>query len=92
MVTALGLFQTVQIILELGLGVKTRAVNALQLRIAFLALPVGAGDAHQFEGLNLTGGWDMRAAAEIDEFAGGVKRDHRIGGFFLDELALKYLI
>src|SRR5258708_9659960 len=34
----------------------------------------------------------MRAAAEVDEFAGGVKRDHRLGGFFLDQLALESLI
>ncbi len=67
-------------------------VNALELRIAFLAFPVGAGDAHQLERGDAFGGRDVRAAAEVDEFSGGVKRDHQLVGFFFDELALENLV
>jgi hypothetical protein len=34
----------------------------------------------------------MRPAAEIDEFAGGIERHHRLGDFFFDQLALENLI
>ena len=34
----------------------------------------------------------MRAAAEIDEFSGGVKRNHQLVGFFFDEFTLESLI
>ena len=34
----------------------------------------------------------MRAAAEVDELAGGVERDDGLDGFFLDELAFENLI
>ena len=34
----------------------------------------------------------MRAAAEIDEFSGDVKRHQRLGGFFLDQLAFELLV
>ena len=35
---------------------------------------------------------NVRPAAEIDEFSGGVKRHHRLDGFFLDQFALEALI
>ena len=38
------------------------------------------------------GGRDVRAAAEVDEFAGGVERHHRLDGFLLDQFALEGLI
>src|SRR6266436_9832814 len=34
----------------------------------------------------------MWAAAEVDEFSGGVEGNHRLGGFFFHELALENLI
>ena len=34
----------------------------------------------------------MRAPAEIDEFAGGVEGDHRLVGFFLNQLAFEELL
>src|SRR5580704_7097390 len=92
MIATLRFFETMQIGVEFFLCEKARGVNALKLRIPFVAFPVGAGDAHQFERLNTFGRWNVRAAAEVDEFAGGVKRDHRVGGFFFDELALKNLV
>src|SRR5437773_2400987 len=34
----------------------------------------------------------MRAAAKVDEFPGGVERNHRLNSFLLHELALENLI
>ncbi len=92
MIAALGFFELVQIVVELLLRVETRAVDALHLRIAFLALPVRARDAHQLERADAPGRGNVRPAAEIDEFSGGVKRHHRLDGFFLDQFALEALI
>ena len=92
MIAALGFFELVQIFVELLLLDEARAVNPLHLRIAFLALPVSAGDVHQLERLDAPGGGNVRAAAEVDEFAGGVERHHRLDGFFLDQLAFEFLI
>src|SRR5450631_4279582 len=91
-VAALGFFKAMQIFVELSLSVESGGVDALQLGIAFLTFPVGAGDVHQFEGGDALGGGNMRAAAEIDEFSGGVEGNHWLGGFFFHELALKNLI
>ena len=74
------------------MGEETRGVNTLELRIAFLAFPVGAGDAHELERGDALGGRNVRTAAEIEEFACRVKRDHQLVGFFLDELALENLV
>jgi len=81
-----------QISVEFLLREKGSGVDALKLRIAFLAFPVSSCDAHQFERLNAFGGRNVRAPAKIDKFSGGVKRDHRLGDFFFDQLALKNLI
>ncbi len=34
----------------------------------------------------------MRAAAEVDEFSRGVKRNHGFGGFFFHQLAFENLV
>ena len=34
----------------------------------------------------------MRAATEVDKFPGGIKRNHRLGGFFFHQFALENLI
>src|SRR5579859_1359804 len=81
-----------QIFVELFFGEEASSVNPLQLRVAFLALPIGAGNAHQFEGLDAFGGRNVRAAAEIDEFASGVERDDRLVGLFLNQLTFKKLV
>src|ERR1700733_2464504 len=92
MIAALRLFQPMQIFVEFFLREETRSINALQLWIALVALPVRARHTHQFEGLNALGRGNMRPTAEVDEFAGGVERDHRIFGFFFHQLALEDLI
>ena len=92
MVAALGLLELVEIFVEFLLIDEAGGVNPLHLRIAFVALPVGAGDIHQLERFYAPGGRDVRAAAEVDEFSGGVEGDHRLDRFFLDQLAFEFLI
>ena len=87
-----GFFQAVEVFVEFLLGEEARGVNALELRVAFLAFPVGAGNAHQFEGVDALGGRNVRAAAKVGEFSGGIEGNHRLGDFFLDELALENVV
>src|SRR5213594_562212 len=92
MIAALGFLDAVQMLVQLFLREESDRVNALKLRIAFLALPVGAGDVHQFERLDAFGGRNVWAAAEVDEFSRGVEGDHRFGGFFFHQFALENLV
>src|SRR6185437_540228 len=92
MVAPLGLFEFVQIFVEFLLLDETRAVNPLHLRIFFVAFPVGAGYIHQFKSFYAPGGRDVRTAAEVDKFSGGVKGNHRLDGFFFHQFALKFLL
>src|SRR2546429_174067 len=91
-IAALGFFQAMQVFVELFLREERHRVNALKLRIALLSLPIRARYVHQFEGLNALGRRDVRPAAEIDELAGRVKRDHGLGRFFFHQFALENLI
>src|SRR5215472_15000144 len=92
MIAALGFFEAVQIFVKLFLREKRNRVNALELRIAFLTLPVGACDVHQLERLNALGGRNVRAAAEVNEFASGVEGNYLLDRFFFDQFALEDLV
>ena len=54
-IAALGFFKTVQMFVQLFLREESHGVNALELGIAFLAIPVGAGDVHQLVRLDALG-------------------------------------
>src|SRR5207248_8827466 len=78
-----------QILLKLFLGEKRRAVNPLQLRIAFLPQPIRARQVRQLESFDLARRRDMRPAAEIEKLARLVDRNLFVGrGELLDEVAL----
>src|SRR5690606_28839780 len=66
-VPALGLGQHLEVAVQLLLGRKRRAVDALEHGTLAVAPPVGAGHAAQGESLDAACRGDMRAAAEIDE-------------------------
>src|SRR5258707_3481312 len=92
MIAALCFLQAMEVFVQLFFGEEAGGINALQLRISFLTFPVRAGDAHQLECLNTFGGRNVRAAAEVDELAGGIEGDDGLYGFFLDQLALDDLM
>ena len=91
-VAALGFLDAVQMLVQLFLGEERHRVNALKLRIAFLALPIGAGDVHQLERLDSLSGRNVRAATEVHKFSGGVEGNQRFGRFFFHQLAFENLV
>src|SRR5204863_2650931 len=75
-VAALGFLELEEILVEILLARPSGAVDALQLRIVRVAPPIGAGDAHQLEGLaEPAGRRQMRPDAQIDEIALAVDAD-----------------
>ena len=74
-VAALRLFEHVEVGLHLGLVLERGAVDPLELRVVFVALVVGAGDMGELEGPDISGAHDVRAGAEVGEFAVAVERD-----------------
>src|SRR5437899_12170651 len=69
------------------------AVDALQLLVARIAAPVGAGDASQFKSLDRSSARHMRTAAEIDPIALAIERHLVLGDGFddLDFVVFAYL-
>src|SRR5258708_24693369 len=92
MISPLGFLDAVEMRVQLFLREECHSVNALELWIAFLALPVSAGDVHELERLDALGGRDVRAAAEVDKFSRGVEGDHRLRGFFFYKLTFETLL
>ena len=66
-VALLGFLERVQIGVQVFLVRPGGAVDALQHLVLRIAAPVGAGDLHQLEDLELAGRRHVRAAAQIDE-------------------------
>src|SRR5437016_13421998 len=88
-IALLGLFDAVQISVEVFLREERSSINALQLRVLLVAKPVGACDVEQLERLDFSSRGNVRAAAEVEEFSRLVNRDLFIGlGELLDEVAL----
>jgi len=75
MVALLGLLQHAEVVRQVVLRRPGCAVDALQLLVAVIAAPVGAGHLHQLEELQLARGRHVRAPAQVGEAALGVQRD-----------------
>src|SRR6476661_9467048 len=89
MVALLRFLEHGEVFVELGLVLEGGAVNALQLRIVFVAFVVGAGDAGQLERADVAGAHDVRAGAEIGELAVAIERDFFALGNVLDDIELE---
>jgi hypothetical protein len=89
-VALLGLFQHVQVGVLVFLLGPGGAVDALQLFVAVVAAPVGAGHLHQLEDLQLAGGRHVRAAAQVGEIAFAIQRHLLVGRNGLDDSALYF--
>ena len=81
MVAFFGLFEHDQIFIEHFFLWERNAVDACQLWAMFVAAPIGAGHAQQFDGFDFAGVWQMWAAAQIDECALSIECDGAIGKF-----------
>ena len=60
-IALLRFFEAMQVLVELRLRGERRAVDALELRVALVAAPVGAGERQHLEGLDVAGPLDVRA-------------------------------
>ena len=75
-----------EVFIELSLVLEGGAVDALELRVLFVAFVVGAGDVGELERADVAGAHDVRAGAEIGEFAVAVERDFFALGNVLDDI------
>src|SRR3954470_24664911 len=89
MVALLRFLEHGEIFVELGLVLEGGAVNALELRVLFVALVRGAGDAGELERADVAGPHDVRAGAEIGELAVAIERDFFALGNVLDDIELE---
>ncbi len=91
-VALLGLFELMQIRVELLLLGEGGAVDAGQHRVVAVAAPIGAGHLLQFEGVaDLAGRGHVRAAAEIEPVALAVDFQVLAGRNGVDQLDLEVL-
>ncbi len=79
-VAPLGLLESMQVRVEVVLARPGRAVDAGELRVPFVAAPVGAGDVRQLEGAEHPGVRHVRAEAQVGPVAVRVQRDGVAGG------------
>src|SRR5438067_1361536 len=89
MVALLGFLEHGEVFVELGLVLEGGTVNALKLRILFVAFVVGAGDTGELERADVPGAHDVRAGAEIGELAIAIERDFFALGNVLDNVELE---
>src|SRR5262249_17525259 len=90
-VASLGLFEALQILIKLGLGVPPRAIDTRQHGAFLVATPIGARDTHQLDWADLARVLDVWTPAEIEE--GPLLVDADLGvGQILDNLDLIGLI
>jgi len=89
MVAFAGLFEHREVGFELGFVFESGAVDALELRILFVALVVGARDLGQFECPDVAGAHDVGAGAEVDKSAVAEQRDLLVLGDVGDDVQLE---
>src|SRR4051812_4081563 len=89
MVALLRFLEHGEVFVELGLVLEGGTVNALELRIVFVALVVGAGDAGELERADVSRAHDVRAGAEIGELTVAIERDFFALGNVLDDIELE---
>ena len=82
------LFQVVQIQLLVFLLGPGRAIDTLQHLVFRVAAPVGAGQLHQLEDLQLARRWHVGAAAQVRELAFGIQRHFLVSRDRADQLSL----
>ena len=68
-VALLRLFDHREIFVELGLVLERRAVDALELRVALVALVIRAGHGGELERAHVAGAHHVRPGAQVDEIA-----------------------
>ena len=90
-VALLGLLDEAQVLVELRLGGERGAVHAREHLVGLVALPIGAGDAGELEGLERLGVGEVRAHAHVNVLALLVEGDASVRVEVADMLDLVLL-
>ena len=91
-VSALGLFQPLQMLYQTGIRLEGCPVDTLQHWAFLVTTPIGAGHAQQFHGRNVRCAMHVGALAQIHEIVMAVDGDYRIFGKAFDKFDLVGLV
>src|SRR6185295_7782268 len=91
MVALLGFLEAMQIGGQVLVVEPGGAVDALEHLVARVSAPIGAGDLHELEALELAGGWHVRTAAQVEPLALPIQADRFAGRDAGDDLGLVLL-
>ena len=86
MVAFLRFLEHREVVVEFLFGFERRAVNALKLRIFFVAFVVRAGDGGELERADVSRAHHVRPGAEIDELAVAIERNFFVGRNVFDDV------
>ena len=90
MVALLRFLEHREVIVEFLFGFERRAVNALKLRICFVAFVIRAGDVGELERADVSRAHHVRPGAEIDELAVAVERNLFVRRNVFDDVELEF--
>ena len=89
MVALLRLFEHFEILVELGLVLEGGAVDALELRVALVALVIRAGHGGELERADVAGTHHVRPGAQINEIAVPEIRNRFVLGNLVEQIELE---
>ena len=89
MVAFLRFLQHGEILVERGFVFESGAVNALELRVVFVAFVIGAGDVRELECADVARAHNVGPGAEIDKIAVFVEADFFAFGNVFDDVQLE---
>src|SRR5207302_1894546 len=89
MIALLRFLEHGEIIVEFLFRFERGTVNALELRILFIAFVIGARDVGEFERADVSRAHHVWPRAEIDEITAAIERDLFVGRNVLDNVELE---
>ncbi len=93
MIALFGFFEELDVVVEFFLAEKGGAIDADELFAGGVRTPIGAGDLGKLVIFQPTGAGDVRASAEIDEFAVFVEGESFAAlGDFVDQFHLELVV
>ncbi len=90
MIALLRFLEHGEVVVEFLFGFERGAVNALQLRILFVALVVRARHAGELECADVSRAHHVRPGAEIDEIAAAIERNLFVRRNVFDDVELEF--
>src|SRR5205814_4457739 len=90
MVALLRFLEHRKVIIKFLPGFEGCAVNALELRILFVAFVVRASNAGELKRADVSGAHDVRPRAEVDELPVAIERDFFVRRNVVDNIELEF--